>query len=184
MHSNDVLLAVLAQNGWDAAIALAQEDVDIRSPRSLGKAHSARQAPRSHNGALMVNAVGGVNSKSNWRSATLDPRSCRAIYGSTDSASEDHANSVLCRALDVVKSVKLHTARHYDGPEYGPNVYRYAPSNGPITESTESSVPTSADSAPSDGVPSKADIAYLLKRATARKMTLVEYCALIGIPLG
>jgi len=129
-----------------------------------GNAQSAHTAPRTHNGAQWEHAVGGMRS------------TVRAIYGSTDKASEDHTNSVLCKALDVAKAAALHTVRHYDGPEYKPNVYRYAPSNGPIAERTTPEVPTTVE-------PSAQDVAWLTRRATARKMTLVEYCAAIGIPL-
>ena len=149
-------------------------------PRNwYGNAQSARQATRSHNGALSLSAVGGMNSKSTVQARTVDPQSCRAIYGSTDNAAGDATNSVLCRALDTAKASALHSLRHYEGPQYGPNVHRYAPSMGAIDTSTPVAASTQADST----VPSEADIAWLTRRATARHMTLAEYCAVIGVPL-
>lgn len=149
-------------------------------PRNwYGNAQSARQAPRTHNGALTLSAVGGMNSKAGSHSRTIDPQGCRAIYGSTDNAAEDATNSVLCRALDTVKAAALHSLRHYTGPQYGPNVHRYAPSMGAVDTTTPVAASTQAETT----VPSEADIAWLTKRAMSRHMTLVEYCAAIGVEL-
>src|SRR5882757_9280697 len=154
-------------------------------PRNwYGNAQSARQATRSHNGALSLSAVGGMNSKSTVQARTVDPQSCRAIYGSTDNAAGDATNSVLCRALDTAKASALHSLRHYEGPEYGPNVHRYAPSMGHVDITTAVAAIEAVDTTQEAATtPSEVDIAWLTKRATSRHMTLVEYCSAIGIEL-
>ena len=152
-------------------------------PRNwYGNAQSARQATRTHNGALSLSAVGGMNSKATVQARTVDPQSCRAIYGSTDNAAQDATNSVLCRALDTAKASALHSLQHYTGPQYGPNVHRYAPSMGAINTTTAVAAASTPSESPAS-TPSEADIAWLTKRATSRHMTLVEYCATIGIVL-
>lgn len=153
-------------------------------PRNwYGNAQSARQAPRSANGARSLAEVGGMNSKSTVRSMSVDAQACRAIYGSSDNATVDATNSILCRALDTAKADALHTVRHYDGPAYGPNIHRYAPSNGAIDTTTAVAAIEATTQEAATSAPSEADIAWLTKRATARHMTLVEYCATIGIEL-
>jgi hypothetical protein len=149
-------------------------------PRTwYGNAQSAKTANRAHNGALSQSAVGGVNSRSGMHSVTVDPRTCRAVYGSTDRAGGDYRNSVLSRALEIDKAAKLHEQRHYEGPAYTSNVCRYAPGTWtevrPVVQDSNESAPNSA--------PSQADIAWLVQRATARHMTLVEYARLIGVSL-
>lgn len=130
---------------------------------SLGSARSAKQGVRSHNGQRALRAAGGMNSAARMGTTVMDPQGCRAIYGSTDRATQDHTNDALCR---VVAELSDATAQ-----EYSMNVFRYADHY-------------TIDSTPVPDVPAVLpDLDFLIQRATARGMSIVQYCALQGITL-
>lgn len=139
-----------------------------------GKAHSARQAPRSANAARTLRAVGGANSRTST-SVTMDPRGCRAVYGSTDRATLDHSNAALCKVLTIAKAQGLHEQRHYSGTEYGRAVYRLAASGN--QSSAEEWTTPGTDTLSAD------DAAWIVRRAEARNMSLVVYAATMGLTI-
>lgn len=134
-----------------------------------GNAQSAKGAPRKASGQRTLNAVRGVNGRSGASSSTVDPATCRAVYGSTDAATVDRRNAPLCRALPITQAAKLRTVApsDYVGARYTGNVTRmhYA-----TVESW-------------DGPTDQADIDALVRVATAHNQTLAEYCAERGIAL-
>lgn len=129
-----------------------------------GNAQSAKQAPRTHAGNKALKAVAGMASKSTMRSMNVDPSGVRAIYGSTDNAQHDHSNDTLC-VLAPTGTVFTSNPT-YRGSTYTPDTHRYAYHE-----------PTSTPA------PEPMDIDLLVRRAIKRGMTLVAYCAALGISL-
>jgi len=102
---------------------------------------------RAHNGKSWETSVGGMRN------------TVRAIYGSTDHASEDHRNDPLCHVVTDVKVCdNLGRVVHLD--TFG------------ITEFVP---PTQEEHAQ--------EVARLVRRATKLGMTLVEYAAMVGVKL-
>lgn len=134
-------------------------------PRNwYGDAQSAKQAPRTHSGNRALAKVGGTDNK---RFPNIGI--ARAIYGSTDRATEDHRNDALCVLAPA--SAVFTDNPVYAGQEYGHNVFRYA-DHVPITDA-----PQPLES------PSEDYINLLFARADKRGMTIVDYCAAIGVAI-
>lgn len=123
-----------------------------------GNAQSAKQAPRTASGQRTLKAVGGMRSQ------------VRAIYGSTDRAELDHGNDPLCRLAPA--SAHFTNDPRYSGDAYTVNVHRYAAHEEPVTRQF-----ASAHSGP------KYDPDAIIARAIKLGMTVVEYCARIGVSL-
>jgi len=100
-------------------------------------------------------------------SRSFDRQGARAVYGSTDRAVKDHSNDTLCKLASA--SAHFTSDPRYTGEVYPHDVHRYA-GHDVITES----VPE---------IPSEEQVNIWIKRAIKAGMTVVDYCARIGVAL-
>lgn len=100
-----------------------------------------------------------VHSSKTWETAVGGTRNeIRAIYGSTDNAMQDHRNDPLCHIVDDATGMR---------------------DNKPYVPTTQHSFYTVTTTV----APDAERTASLIRRAIARNMTLVDYCAMVGQPL-
>lgn len=128
---------------------------------SIPQLHSPRTNVRQHNSSLTLARVGGTK------------HSIRAIYGSTDSATMDHKNDPLCKVALTNKPTYTNDPQ-YRGAAYNPK--------GFVGRASEMLTVVSQD-VPVAAEPQTFDLAALLARAARKGMTLVQYCALIGVQI-
>lgn len=135
-----------------------------------GDAHSAKQAVRSNNGHRSLNAVGGVH---NRKAPKLGET--RAIYGSSDRATLDHGNDPLCRVAS--HSAEFTNDPQYAGEVYSRNVFRYAAHEEPVTRQFSLSAHSEEPAPPTH------NLETIVARAIKAGVSIVEYCARLGIEL-
>lgn len=131
--------------------------------------HNPRANVRAYHTATALAAVGGQK------------HDVKAIYGSSDAAKGDHSNSPLCRVAPTKSpTYTLNPTANPTGRLYSPKGYvgRYAEKeiNRHVT------VPERVEAVIVRQGPTT-DLSVLLRRCQRANMTLVAYCAMLGIPL-
>lgn len=131
----------------------------------FGVAQSARTNVRRTHGQRSLSRVSGTTNI------------IRAIYGSTDHARDDHRNDALCVVVDDAKHCYTNDPT-LSVPAYKPSYGNYV---GRYSEYQNTFSPHIAPQA-QENKPS-IELESLLIRARHYNMTLVEYCAKIGVQL-